>query len=49
MIQKRFIRVFIEKIFVEIAKVKPDVVVIDLRLYEKIDGIDLLRDNGKIT
>jgi hypothetical protein len=29
-----------KKLFVEIAKVKPDVVVIDLRLYEKIEGID---------
>lgn len=28
-----------EKLFLEIEKVKPDVVVMDLGLYEKIDGI----------
>jgi len=29
-----------EKIFVEIGKIQPDVVVLDLDLYEKIDGIE---------
>jgi len=32
-----------EKLLSEIGKVKPDVVVIDLGLYEKIDGIETSR------
>jgi CheY-like chemotaxis protein len=32
-----------EKLLVEIGKVKPDVVVMDLGLYEKIDGIETSR------
>jgi len=32
-----------EKLFVEIGKVKPDVVVLDLDLYAKIDGIETSR------
>ena len=32
-----------EKLLLEIEKVKPDVVVIDLNLYEKIDGIETSR------
>ena len=32
-----------ENLFLEIEKVKPDVVVIDLNLYEKIDGIETSR------
>jgi DNA-binding response OmpR family regulator len=32
-----------EKLILEIEKVKPDVVVLDLGLYEKIDGIETSR------
>ena len=32
-----------ENLFLEIGKVKPDVVVMDLGLYEKIDGIETSR------
>jgi DNA-binding NarL/FixJ family response regulator len=32
-----------EKLLLEIEKVKPDVVVLDLGLYEKIDGIETSR------
>ena len=32
-----------EKLLLEIGKVKPDVVVMDLSLYEKIDGIETSR------
>jgi len=32
-----------EKLFVEIGKIKPDVVVMDLGLYAKIDGIETSR------
>ena len=32
-----------EKLLLEIGKVKPDVVVMDLGLYEKIDGIETSR------
>ena len=32
-----------ENLFLEIEKVKPDVVVMDLELYEKIDGIETSR------
>jgi DNA-binding response OmpR family regulator len=32
-----------EKLLMEIEKVKPDVVVLDLGLYEKIDGIETSR------
>ena len=32
-----------EKLLLEIEKVKPDVVVMDLGLYEKIDGIETSR------
>ena len=32
-----------EKLLLEIGKVKPDVVVMDLDLYEKIDGIEISR------
>ncbi len=32
-----------EKLFLEIGKVKPDVVVMDLGLYAKIDGIEISR------
>ena len=33
-----------EKLFVEIGKIKPDVIVMDLGLYEKIDGIEISRE-----
>ena len=32
-----------EKLLLEIERVKPDVVVMDLGLYEKIDGIEISR------
>jgi DNA-binding response OmpR family regulator len=32
-----------EKLFVEIGKIKPDIVVMDLNLYAKIDGIETSR------
>jgi DNA-binding response OmpR family regulator len=32
-----------EKLLLEIEKVKPDVVVMDLGLYEKFDGIEISR------
>jgi CheY-like chemotaxis protein len=32
-----------EKLLLEIGKVKPDVVLMDLNLYEKIDGIEISR------
>ena len=32
-----------EKLFLEIGRAQPDVVVLDLELYEKIDGIEISR------